>query len=255
MLAAPAAAATPRVMSFDQCADQYVLALSPREAIVGLSYRADDDDAFLREQARGLPRRRVTLEAALAARPQAVVRYWSGEPRLLAALEARGVKIVTIEEANDFPAIEANVRRVAAALEQPARGEAIVADMRAKQAAAGGAWRGATALYITPGAATAGGGTLVDAILRQAGMRNLETGQGFRTLSLEALVLHPPRALVLGFYDGAALARAAWAPGRHAVVRRQARTATLAELPGAMLGCPAWFAADAAKRLADRAPR
>jgi iron complex transport system substrate-binding protein len=254
-LAAAPAAAAPRVMSLDQCADQYVLALSPREAIAGLSYRSDDADSFLKAQARGLPQRRATLEAALAARPQAVVRYWGGDPRLLAALKKRGVAIIEIAEANDLDGVRENVRQVAGALGQPARGEALIQAMRANEAAAKGAWRGAGALYMTPGGATAGAGTLVDAILRQAGLTNLEAGQGFRMLSLEALALHPPKALVLGFYDAAALARAAWNPGHHAVVRRHAHKAALAELPGAMLGCPAWFAADAAKLLADRAPR
>ena len=31
----------PRVVSLDQCADQYVLALSERTAIAGLSFRAE----------------------------------------------------------------------------------------------------------------------------------------------------------------------------------------------------------------------
>ena len=242
-------------MSLDQCADQYVLALSPREAIVGLSYRADDTDSYLRAKAQGLPKRRATLEAALAARPQAVVRYWGGDPRLLAALEKRGVAVVGIGEAADLDGVRDNIRQVAAALGQPARGEALIAAMSAKEAAAKGAWRGSAALYMTPGGATAGAGTLVDAILRAAGLDNLEAGQGFRMLSLETLALHPPKALVLGFYDGAALARAAWNPGQHALVRRHARSAVLAELPGAMIGCPAWFAADAAGLLADSAPR
>ena len=48
------AAAGPRVYSLDQCADQYVMALAPRGDIVGLSYRADDADSYLRDQARGI---------------------------------------------------------------------------------------------------------------------------------------------------------------------------------------------------------
>ena len=74
---AGAAQAAPRVLSLDQCADQYVLALSPRVSIVGLSTRANDPDSRLRELARGLPLRRTTLESALAARPDLVVRYWA----------------------------------------------------------------------------------------------------------------------------------------------------------------------------------
>ena len=46
LLAAGPAAAGPRVVSLDQCADQYVLALSAPADIAGLSYRADDADSF-----------------------------------------------------------------------------------------------------------------------------------------------------------------------------------------------------------------
>ena len=61
------ALAAPRVYSLDQCADQYVMALSPRRAIVGVSRRAGDADSYLRDRSRGLPRRRATSEAVLAA--------------------------------------------------------------------------------------------------------------------------------------------------------------------------------------------
>ena len=90
------------------------MALSPREAIVGLSMRADDADSHLRAKAAGLPRRRVDLETVLAARPEVVVRYWGGEPGLLAALRHRNVRILTIDEANDFAGVRANIRQVAA---------------------------------------------------------------------------------------------------------------------------------------------
>ena len=242
-------------MSLDQCADQYVLALTPRGVIVGLSDRADDADSFLRAQARGLPTRRATLESVLTARPDIVVRYWGGDPRLLAALERRGVEIVEVAEANDFEAVETNIHRVAKALGAEARGDALAGEMRHKLASSSGAWRGAPALYMTPGGVTAGAGTLVDAVMRAAGLSNLEASPGFRELSLETLALHPPRALVLGFFDPTSLARTAWSPGQHVVLRRQAKSATLARVHGSMLGCPAWFAADASAMLAARAPR
>ena len=60
-----------RVMSLDSCADQYVLALAPRQAIVGVSPRADAPDSFLRAKAAGLPKRRTTLEAVLGAAAKA----------------------------------------------------------------------------------------------------------------------------------------------------------------------------------------
>jgi iron complex transport system substrate-binding protein len=53
MSAPLAAQAAPRVLSLDQCADQFVMALSPRNVIVGVSSRADDADSRLRLAARG----------------------------------------------------------------------------------------------------------------------------------------------------------------------------------------------------------
>ncbi len=73
-LAPAVAVAAPRVMSLDSCADQYVLALAPRDSIVGLSYRAVASDSYMRAEAKGLPLRRATFESLVAARPDVVVR-------------------------------------------------------------------------------------------------------------------------------------------------------------------------------------
>lgn len=242
------------MLAFDQCSDQFVLALSPREAIVGLSTRADDADSRLRARARGLPKRRVDLETALSTRPDVVVRYWGGDPRLVRALERRGVRVVTIDEATDFAGVRANVRKVAAALGQPARGEAIVQRLDRQLAGAAGAWGGRRALYMTPGGYTAGPGTLVDAVLRAAGLTNAETRPGFQTVSLEAMALDPPRAVVLGFFDTFQLAGDSWGPGRHQVLKRAVAN-PLASLPGATLSCPDWGPGEAVALLAARAPR
>lgn len=254
LAAASPALAAPRALSWDQCADQFLLALSPREAIVGLSMRADDADSRLRDLARGLPKRRVDLESSLAVRPDVVVRYWGGDPRLARAMAERGVRVVQIDEAADFEGVRANIRKVAQALRRPAAGEALIARMDAQLAGAAGAWRGLEALYITPGGVTAGSGALVGAILEAAGMTNAERRPGFQALSLERLALSPPGAVVLGFFD-TNQATAAWSPGRHAVIRRAIDRGAVAELPGSLLGCPDAGAAEAAARLAAQAPR
>ena len=190
-----------RILSLDQCADQYVLALSPRADIVGLSTRATRSDSYLRGRAHGLPLRRASEESILAARPDIVVRYWGGDERLLSRLSDRGVTVVRIDDATDFPAIRVNVRRAAQALKQRAAGEALIAGMDRQLTASRGAWGGARAFYLTSGGDTAGPGTLVDSMMRAAGLTNVETGSGFRPVSLEQLVLNPPDAVVGGFFD------------------------------------------------------
>jgi iron complex transport system substrate-binding protein len=247
------AGAAPRVASLDQCADQYVLALSPREAIVGLSYRSQGGDSYLAPLASGLPKRRDTLESLLAVQPQLVVRYWGGDARLTRRLQAHGAQVLTIGEAHDFAGIRANIRKVALAMGRAQVGEAQIADMDLKLKAAGASPSHRVVAYLTPGGATAGPGTLVDAILNAAGLDNQERRPGYRVLSLERLALSPPSRLVLGFFDAFALDRAWWSPARGGVMRAMAHRQALASLPGAILSCPAWFAADGVQSLSRAA--
>lgn len=237
-----------RVMALDQCADQYVLALRP-DAELALSPRADDPDAWMRDAAAGRRRVRPTLEAAIAFKPDVVVRYWGGEPRLLARLQATGVRVVTIEDATDFNDVRENIRVVAQGVEASERGEALVArmDARLRAAAPDPAARRRSALYLTAGGFTAGKGTLVDAILDAAGFTNAAAGPFFAPVSVERIALFPPARFVLGFFDQV---RGDWrGPGRHPVVQRAAQGRVAARLPAAALTCPAWFAADAAAML------
>lgn len=252
LLASGVAEARPlRVLSLDQCADQYVLALAP-EADLALSPRADDPDAWLRAQAAGRRRLRPTLEAAVAFQPDVVVRYWGGEPRLLTALEQRGVRVVTIEDATAFAGVRDNILNVGDALAEPTRAQALAERMsgtldRAHRAPA----PGRSALYLTAGGFTAGAGTLMDAILGVAGYVNL-AGPGFAPVSVERIALAPPTRFVLGFFEQL---RADWrGAGRHPVVRRAAKGRIAGSLPGAALTCPGWFAADAALMLAEGRP-
>ena len=254
-LARPALAAPPRVLSLGQCSDQYVLALAPRSSIVGLSPRVGDRDSYLRAQAVGLPRRRASVETILAARPDLVVYWWLGDARLANALEAHHIRTVRIEDADDFDAVRANVRRVAAALGQAPKGEGLIARMDAQLVAAKGAWGGRRALYLTSGGFTAGPRTLIDAIMRAAGLTNATSAPGYRSVSLERLVAQPPDAFVLGFYDAQGLAEQQWGPGRHQVLRRMIDGHAIGALSPAVSGCPAWFVGDAVEQLASGAPR
>ncbi|MDP2260249.1 MAG: ABC transporter substrate-binding protein [Caulobacter sp.] len=247
--------AAPRVMSVDSCADQYVIALSPRDAIVGVSGRADDPDSYMREQARGLPLRRATTETVLALRPDVVVRYWGGDARLPEALTRRGITVVRIEDAQDFDGVRANVRAVAAALDQRAKGEALIAGMDARLARSKDAWRGAPAMYLTPTGYSSGGGTLIDAMLRAAGLTNIVSGPAWEPIPLEALVRAPPPAFVLGFFSKLSSLTTRWGAGRHTALRRRLPTRTIASLPGAQIGCPAWFVGESVETLAEAAPR
>lgn len=243
-----------RVMALDQCADQYVLALAPH-AELALSPRADDPDAWLRREAAGYRRLRPTLEAAVGFRPDVVVRYWGGEHRLLTALEQRGVKVITINDAVDLEGVRQNIRTAARDLGQVERGRRLEQQMDAKLARAapdGQTTKAPGAVYLTSGGFTSGPGTLMDAMMRAAGFRNLTAAPGFGAVSVEQIALNPPARFILGFFDQ--LRADLRGPGRHPVVRHAAEGRTAARLPAASLTCPAWFAADAVAMMAEGRP-
>ena len=242
-----------RVLSVDQCADQYVLALADRPTIVGVSRLAGGPDSWMRARAAGLPQARATLESVLAARPQTVVRSWTPDVRLVPALRARGVTVVQLEDAQDFEGVRRNVRAVASALGRGPEGERLIRDMDAKLAKAKGAWGGRSALYLTPDLYTAGRGTMVDAILTSAGLTNAASAPGYDAVPLERLVLDPPDAVVLAFFDPRHTNR--WAVGRRPLVRRIVEGRAIARLGGDVLLCPAWYSADAVAEIAASARR
>ncbi len=243
----------PRVMSLDSCADQYVLALAPRETIVGLSHRAVSPDSYMRASARGLPLRRATFESLVAAKPDVVVRLWGGDTRLTKALDRKGVTTVALDDAADFEALRGNVRKVAVALDRRPQGEALIARMDAQLASSAGAGKGRSALYLTPGGFTAGSGTLIDAMLKAAGYSNATKDPYFAPVSLERMVMTPPAAVVLGLFDMARAGSDRWGPGRHAALQKAVKTRTIASLPAAVVGCPGWFAAEGSVALAEAA--
>jgi iron complex transport system substrate-binding protein len=131
----------------------------------------------------------------------------------------------------------------------------MIADMDARLARSAGAWKGRSAVYLTPAGFSAGPGTLPDAILRAAGLVNAERRRGFVEVPLERLVLDPPQAVVTGFFDTQTASGAGGSPGRHALMRRLVREHAVANLPGAMIACPNWGAAQAVELLAAKAPR
>ena len=250
VLSAGVAEARPlSILSLDQCADQFVLAMREEGDRLTLSPRADDADSYMREAAAGHRLARPGLEAVVMARPDVVVRYWGGDPALLRGLERRGLPVVTIADATDFETIRTNVRGVAEELGRPEAAEPLVARMDDDLKAASRARARGAALYLTSGGFTAGAGTLIDAMLTAAGLRNAAPAPGFGPVSIERLVMQPPARFVLGFFDD--VRRDRRGPGRHpALARRMAERPTVS-LPASELSCPAWFAASAARRLAE----
>ncbi len=240
LLATPALAGM-RVVSLDMCADEYVLGLMPADQIAGVSDRAAVPESYYADRARAFARVHPTLESLLALHPDAVVRTWGGDERLLSALQQRGINVITVNDVKTFPAARDELLRVGHLLGQDAQA---AAESRAMMASLDGVrpiGKGKTILYYTPSGYSAGPDTFIGEMLRALGYRLDTADPGFFYLSPEVLLSATPDVFALGFYDDPFQSRRA--PGRSALIRERINDRPHLSLSGKMIACDAWYTA------------
>jgi len=231
----------PRVVSMDQCADEYVLGLMPADRIAAVSDRAAVPESYYADRARAFARVRPTLETILALRPDAVVRTWAGDQKLLAALQSRGIKIITINDVSTYSQARDELLRVGQLLGQDGQAAAEARAMMASLAGIRHIGEGKSVLYYTPSGYTAGPDTFIGEMLRTLGYRLETADHGFPYLSPEVLLTIKPDVFALGFYSDPFQSRRA--PGRSALIRERIGERPHIELPGRMIACSGWYTA------------
>ena len=257
--AATPAAAKPRAVSLDYCADQYLLKLADDDQVLAVSRGADKDYSHLRAQAAGHHRIRPTQEEVLTRAPDIVIRQWGGGANAEKAFGAHGARVVSLGFPEDFGGVKDNIRLVAQALEQAERGEAVIAEMDNRlDALASAPQPGMRALYVTPGGVTAGARTMIDAVIRAAGLVNIAAEQGkayWPSLPAEEVLLAPPDFIVGGFFVSRDEEINHWSAARHPVLKRLLSQTPSVQLPADLVSCAAWFSVDAAEIIAEGARR
>jgi len=250
-----------RVVSLNLCTDQMLVLLAP-EKVAGLTPLARDPAlSFVARQAATLPVVRPSAEAVLRLHPDLVLAAPFGAQATVAVLTALAVNVLRVGLPSDFAGIRAETRRLAAALGAPRRGEALISAMDETLASlppppAGcfppsrpgpkPSWPALcrpspTAIAWEPRGYTSGPGTLMDAVLRAAGLTNVGNG---RPLGREALLRDPPDLLVVpDVPDFPSLATAIFDDPALARIRRRA-------LSPALTLCAGPFTARAASILA-----
>src|SRR5437764_4574617 len=136
MLNVASATETPRrVVSFNQCGDQLVLALADPEQISGLSpYAADPALSAVADKARGFPRLDWQAESTIALGPDLVLIGENDRPVTKHILRAQGLRLYEIALISDLDAARRQIVEVAAVLGHPERGEKLLADLDAARA-------------------------------------------------------------------------------------------------------------------------
>ena len=169
-----AADAPKRVVSFNQCGDQLVVALANPEQIAGLSpYAADRSLSVVADKARAFPRLDWQAESTIALGPDLVLIGQNDRPVTKHILRSQGLRLYEIALIADIEVARQQVIEVAALLGHPERGERLIADIEAARArlhaAAKPPFR--TALLVNRGGYTAGTNSLAVALLAEAGLK------------------------------------------------------------------------------------
>lgn len=252
-----AAAALPahplRVMSLNQCADQIVLALLPPERIASVTWLSRDPlTSRMAAEAARVADNFGQGEEVLAQDPDLIVTGTYTTGALKGLLRRLGYPILEVETPETFPAIRAVTRQIAAALDERARAESLLAAMDAALAAVAASPSHLRVAAWDGGGYAPGADTLYHAILTAAGAINVAAEAGvssYAEFDAEALLESAPAALVQGVSD-------ADRPGRRRDVARhplarhfyEARTVTL---PQSYYVCGTPYSAEAVTLLHD----
>ena len=245
-----AGAAVPqRVVSLDYCADQFVLEFVAPASIAALSPDATEPFSYLREQAAGKPQVRPLAEDVLLLQPDLVVASYGADDAFARLLDSAGIPLQRIGWIDSLAALRTNLLEVGAALGAAGQAQALHDDFDARLAAlaAKPSSRQPRVLYVTPGGVTAGTGTVVDELLRAAGLRNFSTRPGWQPLPLERLAYEVPDAVVHASFVAD---QHPWSAARHPLLQERLAGLPSVSLPGAWTACGGWFLIEAIEAMA-----
>ena len=205
LLPASALAERPaRIVSMNLCTDQLLMLLADRERIASVSYlSARPDASAMAQQTEGLHLNHGLAEQILPLEPDLVIAGTFTTRPTVFLLRKLGYRVFEMPVASSLDDIRANIRRLAAAIGESARGETLIAAFDNRLAAlqtSSDEKRPLTALYWA-NSMTSGKGTLAEAITAAAGLRNLAVELGLAgswQLPLETLLAAGPDALVMG---------------------------------------------------------
>jgi iron complex transport system substrate-binding protein len=193
-LSCHAARAVDRVVSLNLCTDQLLVLLAPEKVAALTPLARDPSLSFVAPQAAHLPVVRASAEAVLALHPDLILAASYAARNSVGLLEEEGASVLRVDLPHDFAGIRQQTRALAAVLGVPQRADALLAAMDARLAGASRTDRTLRALAWEPRGLTAGPGSLMDAVLRSAGLLNMSDG---RHVGLEALLRDPPDVLVV----------------------------------------------------------
>ena len=175
--AALSAAGIPkRIVSLNLCTDELVLRLADRANIASITWLSKDAiSANVVDLAADLPANHGLAEEIIPLDPDLVVAGTFTARTAVAMLKATRFPVTEFGVAHSLADVRSGIRKMAALVGEPARGEDLVASFDRRLAEIGTPAPGPrpTALVFNANGFTVGAGTLVDDIMTRAGLDNV----------------------------------------------------------------------------------
>ncbi|MEO7504456.1 MAG: ABC transporter substrate-binding protein [Sphingomicrobium sp.] len=188
-----------RVASLDLCADEYLLLLARPAQIASVSrVSRDPADSPLWRTARRYPANDGSIERLIGARPNLLLSSGGGAKGGARIASRLGLRTLTLPYPSSPGDVEANLRRVAAALGDPHRADAWAARLARLQRSVPAP---RDTIFLDGNGSSVGAASLGAEWMRLAGFRQRALAGGRATL--EQLALRPPQVLLLSDYRGA----------------------------------------------------
>lgn len=249
-----------RIVSLNLCTDQLLMQMVAPERIAAITYLAGDENASaMARAARQFPMIAGTAEEVIALKPDLVLAGAFSTRATVGILRRLGYRVVEFGPEQDFPSIIANIRQLAAAVGEPARGAQMVRQIEAALAAIPATSQsGQRPLYANfePNGFTSGDGALITAIANAAGFDTL--GQrlgrpGTQRIPLEHMLVMRPDLIGIGQLDEApALATESF---RHPALQRLIDERASVHIPAKYTGCGSLRTLQALRLMVDARAR
>ncbi|MFC4254925.1 ABC transporter substrate-binding protein [Altererythrobacter xixiisoli] len=242
-----------RIMSTNMCTDLLLLMLVPRDRIASVTFLAHDAVEVIMPGAdRGVAINHGTAEEVVAQQPDLILASPWSTPVMRQLAASTGAPLVEIDSAASFADIRRVTRQMGDLVGEPARAEALVAEMDRKLAdlaANPPAQIRRVVVWEGDGNLT-GSGTLTDEIIRAAGANNIAgnfPAARHATYSMEELLQARPDAILQGEsrFNPPSLRESA---GDHRLIRTAFKGRRIT-YPAALHACGLPQAADAARQL------
>jgi iron complex transport system substrate-binding protein len=243
-----------RIVSLNMCVDELVLRLADPRNIASVTWLSrDPTNSNVAELAARIPVNHGLAEEIIPLKPDLVIAGAYTARTAVAMLKRVGIPVAEIDVPKSLDDVRRQIREVAALVGEPDKGEAIIAKMDAGLASLPLPSHAARprAIVLNPNGVTVGKGTLVDEIMRRAGLTNVAaelTIDNYGQVPLETVVANAVDVLILSASrDGPpALATEIL---RHPVLTALADQTRLVVLPGRLWNCGGPAVVEAIERL------